>query len=421
VAGLVLFLGAFSFAQVPGKDDPLASVSMSDLEKQVGPARRKCNDLFKGKEALEPSDEQQRAIDALARYTLYRFHDVKANEPGYVDGVFQEFEDQQLKPILENKDKNAGVPQLFTARMIAHAKLVLQTPRPKFNAAAINAARVLARLAKLSQPELADALLDILKDELAFDATAGDLRRNDGVKLYVLRGLGEMLALQSQNPPVLKPGQDAKIIDALTKFIERKAAGDKNAPLEEVDGCRALRREAVHALARARVLPQQSVLALLRVMARDGYTPEPRMDERLEAAIGVLRVSTDADKTYQPEYAAYQVALFVDALGSSMVKLKEEQKPLKVWGNRLMDGLEMMKADATKANAKNNAAAVTILDQCIKLLHELEDKGTLNPEAVVALDTWLRSHPCAVESLYKGVKEATVKPANRADDEPPDK
>jgi len=418
--GLVLLVTAFSAAQGVGKDDPLASVSMEELDNQALKWGKTCKELFSGMTALDPKDEnQEKAIDAQVRFTLYRLHDVKANEPGFADRVFQNFEDSQLKPILLNKEKNAGVPQLFTAKMIIHAKLVLQTPRPKYNVAAVNAARVLAKLTKLGQPELADGLVDILKSELEYDAKPTDFRRNDGVKLYVLRGLGEMLALQSQNPPVLAKGQDAKIIDVLTKFIERKPPVEKNAPAEEVDGCRTLRREAVHALANGHVLPPHSALVLLRVTARDGLAPEPRMDERVEAAIGVLRLSFE-DKTYQPDYAAYQVALFVDALGASVVKLKEEQRPLKIWAARLIDAMEAMKAEATKPNTKNDAV-VKVVDQCVTVLRGLEDKGTLNPATVTAFDTWLSSNPVAADSLFKGVKDATVKAANRPEDEPPEK
>jgi hypothetical protein len=414
-----LLVTALVGAQPPGEKDPLASVSMSDLETEASRSRKKSDELFKGTTPLDPKDElQDKAIDAQVRHVLYRFHDVKANEPGFADRVFQDFEDLQLKPILTNKEKNTGVPQLFTTKMIAHAKLVLHTPRPKYNVAAINAARVLAKLTKLGQPELADALVDILKEEVDYDAKPGDLRRNDGVKLYVLRGLGEMLAFQEQNPPVLRKGQDVKIIEALTAFIERKPPLEKNAAAEEVEGYRALRREAVRALANGRVMPQQSALVLLRVMARDGFTPEPRLDERVDAAVGVLRLNIEANKDYQPDYAAYQVGLFVDALGTSIPKAKEEQRPLKAWAARLIDGFDALKAGATKAK---NDTAVKVADQCVKLLQPMEDKGTLNPAAVVELDNWLSANPPKSDSLFKGVKEATVKPANRPEDEAPEK
>ena len=50
--------------------------------------------------------------------------------------------------------------------------------------------RVLARLAPLGNPDLADALGDIVKDP----------QHNDGVKYWAMRGLRDLLALTADNP-----------------------------------------------------------------------------------------------------------------------------------------------------------------------------------------------------------------------------
>ena len=124
---LALLVTALVSAQSPGEKDPLASVSMSDLETEASRSRKKADEVFRGATPLDTKDEQQdKAIDAQVRYVLYRFHDVKANEPGFADRVFQDFEDLQLKPILANKEKNAGVAQLFTSKTIAHAARTLR-------------------------------------------------------------------------------------------------------------------------------------------------------------------------------------------------------------------------------------------------------------------------------------------------------
>jgi hypothetical protein len=57
----------------------------------------------------------------------------------------------------------------------------------------------------------------------------------------------------------------------------------------------------------------------------------------------------------------------------------------------------------------------------VKLLLPLADAGNLKPESVVAFDNWLQTNPPKADSLFKGVKEATVKPANRPEDEAPEK
>ncbi len=86
------------------------------------------------------------------------------------------------------------------------------------------------------------------------------------------------------------------------------------APRAQIDGFLLVRREAIAALAQDRypTLPDKSRPAwlLLKVAANDGIPAVPRLDERIEAAIGVAHAQPDLDKDYQPDYAAYQLGLF---------------------------------------------------------------------------------------------------------------
>jgi len=173
VSVLVLLFVSFGSALAQGGGNPLANVSMTDLQKDFTATRAKSTALLNGNTPLDVSDAAQvNALDCAARWTLYRFYDSAGKEFGYVDKVFQEFEDSQLGLILKNKEKNQGVPQLFTKQVIKHAKLVLQLSQPnviqevsRVSLARLNAARVLERMTKLGQPELADALLETLAQE----------------------------------------------------------------------------------------------------------------------------------------------------------------------------------------------------------------------------------------------------------------
>jgi hypothetical protein len=414
---LLLLAPTMLFAQ--GEEDPLRVVSFEKLDQDASKYRSKITELMTGKTSFEVADaEQVKAIEVAAQYALYRFYDPRIDRPARpgdpsIDKVFQEFEDFQLKPLLTNRENNGPLVQLYTKKMIEFGDRVLQCSKP---IARLNAARVLERLTTLGQPELADELLKTLNDDVSFDAK-GDPRRNDGVKLYALRGLGKMLALQDRNPPVLKKAQEDDIQVALTQFVERKPLLDKNPTSAEVDGWRALRREAVRALAHGRqatVGKAQPGMALLRVMAKDGVTPEPRMDERLEAAIGVCRLSPERDKKYQPEYAVYQLGLFVDALVDYVGKAKEEHKPMKVYAARLLDALEGMRV----ANPKNDAVTKAVA-QCLPLLAPLQEKGTItNPASQDNFIRWLAANPPKKDSLIEGDKAATVKAANRREEAP---
>jgi hypothetical protein len=416
----VLLLVAPTMLLAQGGDDPLLGVSFEKLDQDASKYRSKINELMQGKASFEASDpEQVKAIEVAAQYAVYRFWDPRIERPQRSgdpssDKVFQEFEDLQLQPLLKNKENNGPLVQLYTKKMIEFGDRVLQSSKP---IARLNAARVLERLTLLGQPELADELLKALNDEVNFDAKK-DPRRNDGVKLYALRGLGKMLTLQDRTPPVLKKATEDDILIALTQFVERKPLLDKNPTSPEVDGWRALRREAVRALAHGRqvtVGPKaQPGMVLLRVMAKDGVTPEPRMDERLEAAIGVCRLSPERDKKYQPEYAAYQLGLFVDALVGYVGKAKEEQKPMKVYAARLLDALEGMRV----ANPKNDSVS-KVIAQCLPLLAPLQEKGTITNSASQDLFIrWLAANPSKKDSLIEGDKGATVKAANRREEAP---
>ena len=159
-------------------------------------------------------------------------------------------------------------------------------------------------------------------------------------------------------------------------------------------------------------------MTLLRIMARDGFTPPPRIDESVEAAIGVARMRATPEldgKDYQPEYAAFQLAQFTEYFVkyylSNIFDPKEkatsvEQRPYRIYAARMMEALEAMKAADVK-----NAYVAKAVDECRKLLAMVE-KG----EQVVKtldLEEWLKNNPPPKQGLFQGVADSTVKPANR--------
>src|SRR5262249_41520165 len=103
-----------------------------------------------------------------------------------------------------------------------------------------------------------------------------------------------------------------------------------------VEGYRSLRREAIKALALTRhpavVNPQDKALqsrtavVLLRVLMKDGFAPEPRLDERAEAAIGVGYLQGKLYESYQPDYAAHYVGWFLVDLANQYQEEKQDQK-----------------------------------------------------------------------------------------------
>jgi hypothetical protein len=102
----------------------------------------------------------------------------------------------------------------------------------------LNAARILACLAEAGLEQAADSLVRIVADRAESDA----------VKLYALRGLRSMFAAHAERPVFQSPARELRCIQAMVAYIERPRELPRNAAIEEVDGLRYVRREAIRAL-----------------------------------------------------------------------------------------------------------------------------------------------------------------------------
>jgi len=219
------------------------------------------------------------------------------------------------------------------------------------------------------------------------------------------------MALPAQMPPLLSREREEKCMTVVVPLVERTQTFPRNAQAEEVEGFRFLRREAVRALSQTRypVLGQvRPALALLRIAAADPrVVPPPRLDERLEAVIGLAQMRPDLSPDYQQDLAAFFIARFV----REFAKLANDQQntrgtdrtqPWKIDGARLGEALAAMKA-GTK-----NPYASKVADQCIPLAAAIEKGATANPGD---LSDWLANNPPTSTQLFKGVPESTVQAA----------
>src|SRR5262249_38607867 len=108
----------------------------------------------------------------------------------------------------------------------------------------------------------------------------------------------------------------ARCVLALIDFIQRSVPVSAATPVGEFEGLRSARREAIHALALsqypavadAKGTKGQAALTLVRVIGFDGFVPEPRWDEEVEAAIGIGWLNPSLFPDYQPDYAAWFAA-----------------------------------------------------------------------------------------------------------------
>jgi hypothetical protein len=396
---VVLFVLAAGLGLGIGRSDGPADVGLVDLERE-GPRYREVRPkLFKGEIPCDPNNKDHfAAVDFEAKWVTYRFYydDYHGtdNPQRSIAGLIRDF-DGDITQLKRGKENTKAAAQLFTKQVIVRAKEVLAARRKPI--IQVNVAHVLANLAELGQGELADALVDVLKDDTQYE----------GVRYWVLKGLQQLMSAPPQDPPVLSKERKEKVIKALIAFISRKTNFLPTTSRAEVEGYRVLRREATAALNNCAIPTladgAHPALVLMRLMANEGFTPEVRMDERVEATIALARMQPDQDKNYNPDYAVQQIGLFLEQFaGYAQVEGKKERAPCKVFSARMIEALEAMKATA------KNPYVTEVVNESLKLLARLEAGNTADP---VPLATLVKEKAPPSSQLYKDVKDSTVKPA----------
>ncbi|HEV3142592.1 MAG TPA: hypothetical protein VGZ47_01780 [Gemmataceae bacterium] len=184
----------------------------------------------------------------------------------------------------------------------------------------INACRILAKLGQSGyvksdpkQVDTVDIALDVIENPKEIDA----------VRFYAFQALKNLLSVP--NPAGLdkslltkQPDREKQIAVALCQFITRPATISTDAPLEEIDGWRYVRREAVRALGyvhnpiirdeKDKKIMADPAFVLLRIAAADPtVSPTPSLYERAEALIGFLQLNPDREM--EMDYASWYVAI----------------------------------------------------------------------------------------------------------------
>jgi hypothetical protein len=372
--------------------------------------------LFKGELNARPDDKDHlEAIDVRACWAVFPYAwRTYQNEPGRIDKVFDNFE-KDLGQLSRYRGATAVTTRIFCRRVIQRAQEVIDTRSP---IAAINATRVLARIPvepTVKQPAVLEDILPRLADgngELLATKLLELVQKkesNDGVKYHALRGLRELLALPPQTTPLLQKETEAAIVRETMKLIDQKVQFPVGTPDPEKNGYRVLRREAIRVLAMNRspiVGKEQPGVTLLRVAAATpDVVPSPRVDERMEASIGLARLRAGKGGTYQPDYAVYAIGRAVSAFGEAAnreieKKLLERSRPWKVDAARWIEAL-----DAMKSEVKNEYVSKAV-DQCLAQLNQVEGGRATQP---ADLKEWLDKTRPPSKELYRGDASSAIK------------
>jgi hypothetical protein len=235
----------------------------------------------------------------------------------------------------------------------------------------------------------------------------------DGARFYACQGLKEVMSKTPRNAPGIKDlKRRAEVVSALVSFIERKPPFTPSS-VEEADGLCMIRREAIRALALVREpmiagAPNGHVaLCLARVVGKDAsLTPVPRLDERLEASIGLGRLLADAQNDFQPGYAVNLIGQFVVEFGQvhkDRGKIKNFQRePWKVHAARLDDALK----DMAKTFMKENMVAS--IQNLTNPIFEAVIRGS--DSDTNALSNFVAGTPPAMKQVYKSDPKSVIAP-----------
>ncbi len=404
-------------------------------------------DLFKGSEPADPSNKRhQEAVDIAAKEVTYPLRwetlGLQPPEPGKLNRLVEDFEGR-LFNMTKSRANTIQMQQMYCRQVIKRTQEVILNSKP---IAGINAARILSKIPERGmergfpqsekmwleevQPRLAEGNSEYFAGVLL--SLLDDPKLNDGIRYYLLRTLSNLLALRRQAPALLKKETAEKAIQVGIKLVEKKVVFPKAAlrgkteqemvAHREVEGYKILRREAVKVVAQSQ-LPtfgekDRPALTLARVVGNDGsIVPSPRLDERIEAAIGLAKMSANLSKSpdYQPDYVAFQIALFVQDFGlqakeNIYAKVFVRVRPWKVDAAHMIEALDDLKRDVKIEYVQK------VVDQCLAVLRQIEngEVGSAN-----ALGDWLAKNPPTSKGVFRSGADSTIKPAAADPNAPP--
>lgn len=402
----VLLVPMFALAQ---------PIPLEDVLKERSASAEIFNKTLRGEVVFDAKNPaHMKAVDVYARFFVYRVTRPEIqSEPGKMDSIFKEFESvlKQLRTKADNPFNTS-----FLAKILEKTKEVL--PNTSISAR-INAVRMQA----MCPAEIANCDLPgqkILPDQF-MESFIEVLQKSpdDGMKLYALKGVRDTYKVirpmavvkKASNRVTLNPALEVKVAETLAQLIETPMVYPAGTAPEIVEGYRVLRREALKALAQSRapISGQKGKTAFILAKFANGsdIKPEPRLDERAEAAIGLLNLRTqDPDPSeYNMEAALYQFSSFLvdffQRFNSRNDSDAEKLFPWKFYAARITDSIDELNKEV------KNVPYVVEMVQKIGL--GLSDMEKLDKAAVPQLATFVQSKQPASLLIYKKIPGTEVK------------
>jgi len=408
-----------------------------DLLAAHGKHRNRFEILLKGED--QPGAEDRAVADAFSQWYIYplTWETTKREEVGEMKGrnLILQLENHIKTQAIPYATKNQEFMKLWTERTVATLQQAFNETlkHPKENRVAIvNIALLLPIYARARHEKFGEYLESLLADE----------KQHDVVKLYAVKALRQYLPARArklsddpddENYKALQQtiARDTRRVEVLLKFVNRKWDGMDPVVAQYV------RREALQTLADARVpamdLPKGGKVVspvaytLLRFLTpgKDGPNPPPSLSEKVEAAIGVLKLDTRGVDGYNPEPGLYLAGQFLMEFtteyrkdfarfgGKVAVKLEKGERrsppelPWKFMGERLVSGLEGLK-NGIRIDHPAHAKAMKLQEKARNILGTVVGHGQIGDTASTDLVQSVNALQPPSGALYKGSKQYQV-------------
>jgi hypothetical protein len=270
---------------------------------------------------------------------------------------------------------------------------------------------ILAAIAATGQEAVIDTLLEIVQDP----------QENEGVKLYALRGLAKFFETGQGEMPFKSTDHEAKTVRMLLDYVQHRPAKEPSTPLEAA-AYSYIRNEAVTALGLTRyparstinkkvvTIDRMTALPLLRIIRKDGISPEPYPAEQINAVVSLSQLQARHCDEYQIDYAAYHVARFIQDFLAAYNNRDSLPFKLdwKVAAARLYQALEDLKAQTESGSAKTSKTYVAKLALAAQTQLRLVIDGK-NPPESQALNAYLDNNQPASKMLFKDRPDTVIR------------
>lgn len=304
--GLALVASCALLSGAPGQDQ----LSKGDDEQQFGKLAFSFREQALAGQPTTPANlTTPQTLELASRFYVLRVTNVQAvADSKTMAGVVKDFEVLALVAA-NNSKSNRDIVGKFAPHLVNRFKEVFALKFDPNRVAIVNAALMLPHLAKFKHDDVGDYLATLI----------GDDKIHDAIRVHAAKGMVEYFPAKAftkfekaDKATLDKKERDKKRVDALLKYLNRPKP-ETTDPLQ-IEAHRFVRREVVTALAATGVpaitaykgtLEAPVAAGLVKVLAKK-VQPEPSIQERLEAAIGVCQFTKYVDE-YDPKIGIYLV------------------------------------------------------------------------------------------------------------------